>query len=188
MAIRTFIAVPLDEGIVQGLVKAQQCLETVGSQVRWVEPENLHLTLKFLGNVRDEEIPTICDIASQIASEMEPFDIAVEGLTSAPPTGQLRMVWARLHESTGRLQKMVDMMEDAYGSLGFKRENRQFHAHMTLGRVKSGVNIIQLREAVSGYAENEFGIQPVDEIVVFASELTGAGPIYSPLRRAPLGE
>jgi 2'-5' RNA ligase len=98
------------------------------------------------------------------------------------------MVWARIEEPTGRLQKMYEMLEDAFSGLGFKRENRLFHPHMTLGRVKGGRNAKQLRTAVADFADASFGIQGVDELVVFASELTSEGPVYSPLRRAPLGK
>jgi RNA 2',3'-cyclic 3'-phosphodiesterase len=186
--IRTFLAIELDEHIKNQLVKAQHSLGEIDAHVRWVEPENLHLTVKFLGYVRDEELPKICDVAEAVVGMIEPFDFSIEGLTSAPPTGQMRMVWARIDEPTGRLQKMYEMLEDAFDSMGFKRENRLFHPHMTLGRVKSGRNVNQLRAAVADFADADFGIVGVDELVVFASELTGEGPIYSPLRRAPLGK
>ncbi len=185
---RTFLAVELDEHIVHGLVQAQRSLQDVEADVRWVERENLHLTVKFLGNVRDEEILRICDVTEAIVGEIDPFDFSVDGLTSAPPLGQMRMIWARITEPSGSLQTMYEMIEDAFSGMGFKRENRLFHPHMTLGRVKSGQHVKQLRSAVTGFADTEFGIQGVDELVVFSSELTREGPIYSPLRRAPLGK
>ena len=187
MGIRTFLALPLDQDVVGRLLEAQRSLDSVGAEVRWVEPANLHLTVKFLGDVRDEGLPEVCAIAIEAARQVESFDLHVAGLTSAPPMGQVRMVWAKIHERTGRLQMLYEMLEDAFASLDYKRENRLFHPHMTLGRVKSGKNVKQLRAAVEGFADTEFGIQAAEELIVFSSELTSEGPIYSPLTRARLG-
>ena len=186
MAVRTFLALPLDESIVRLLMEAQRSLAAAGGRVRWVESENLHLTIKFLGDVEDEHLNDVCRVAEETASQTEPFEFSVRGLLSVPPAGQMRMVWARINEPTGRLERMHALLEQAYADLGFKVENRAFQAHLTLGRVKSGQNVIRLRTAVAGFAETDFGVQPTEELVVFSSELTPNGPIYSPLKKARL--
>lgn len=188
MGIRTFIAFPLDEPIIRLLLKAQENLSQVGADVHWMERENLHLTLKFLGNVRDEELPGICSILDEAASQVEPFDFAIAGLTSAPPMGQMRMIWAKIDEPTGRLQLLHEMLDDAFESLGYRKERRMFNPHLTVGRVKTSRNVQQLRAAVAAFADSEFGVQPADEVVAYSSLLTREGPIYTPLRAAPLGE
>jgi 2'-5' RNA ligase len=188
MGIRTFIAFPLDEPIIRLLLKAQENLSQVGADVRWVERENLHLTLKFLGNVRDEELPGICAILDEAASQVEPFEFDISGLTSAPPMGQMRMIWAKIEEPTGRLKLLYEMLDEAFESLGYKKERRMFHPHLTVGRVKSGRNVQQLRSAVAAFADSEFGVQPAEEVVAYSSLLTRDGSVYTPLRAAPLGE
>lgn len=187
MPVRTFLALPLDERIVKSLVEAQRSLSAAGAHVRWVQPENLHLTVQFLGDVEETLLPEVCRLAEGAAGQSEPFEFSVAGLLSAPPAGRMRMVWVGIEEPTGRLEAMHARLEEAYAQLGFKTENRRFHPHLTLGRVKSGRNVEELRAAVRGYAETAFGVQPAEELIVFSSQLTADGPIYSPLGRAPLG-
>jgi len=186
MAGRTFLALPLAEGVVRRLTEAQRQLATVGAHVRWVAPENLHLTVKFLGEVNDEDLGRVCRTAEEIASRVESFPFSVAGLSAVPPAGQLRMVWAGIDESTGRLEKLQGLLEAAYAELGFKAENRAFRPHLTLGRVKSGRGVAELRSAVGELAETDFGAQPAEELIVFSSTLTPAGPVYAPLTKAPL--
>ena len=186
MAVRTFLALPLDEGIVARLVKAQQRLMTVDAHVRWVEPENLHLTVKFLGVVEDRQMHEVCTVARDIVAQVEAFEFAIGGLSAAPPAGQIRMVWAGIEDPTGWLGKLNALCEQAYAELGFKQENRQFRPHLTLGRVKTGRNVPELRAAVREFADTDFGVQPADEVIVFSSDLTPDGPLYEPLATLPL--
>ena len=187
MAHRTFLALPLDEGVVARLVEAQQTLTAAGGHVRWVGPENLHLTVKFLGDVDDRDIVEVCRLAGEVAAEVEPFDFLVRGLSAVPADGQLRMIWAGIDEPTGRLAKLNELAEHAFVELGFKMEIRSFKPHMTLGRVKGGENVRELRAAAAELADEEFGLQPADELIVFSSELTGDGPVYSPLATVAVG-
>ena len=188
MPTRTFLALPLDEGIVNRLVKVQQALADSGAQVRWVERENLHLTLKFLGNVFDEQLAEVCRVAKAIAAEAEPFEFAIRGVEAVPATGQLRMVWVGIDEPTGRLAALNDAAERAYSDLGFKQENRQYRPHLTLGRVKSGQGVEDLRHAAGQHRDADFGAQGADELIVFSSHLEREGPVYSPLATLALGE
>lgn len=183
---RTFIAIPLPEPVVAALEEAQRQLAAAGADVRWVERENLHLTLKFLGQVEDRHVNTVCTIVQQAAESVEAFDFDIRGLTSVPPSGQMRMVWAGVADDTGRLAILHDELDTRFAGMGFQEETRDFHPHLTLGRVKSGKNIPQLRTAVRQYAGTDFGLCPADELVVFSSELTPSGPIYTPLAKAPL--
>ena len=186
MAVRTFLALPLAEKIVRRLAEAQQSLLSAGARVRWVGQTNLHLTIKFLGGVEDDALNEVCRIAEEVAAQTDPFEFSVRGLSSVPPAGQMRMVWAGIDEATGRLERMHALLEDAYVHLGFRKENRGFHPHLTLGRVKAGQNVQQLRSAVAAFAETDFGVQPAEELIVFSSKLTPEGPIYSPLKTASL--
>jgi len=187
MATRTFLAVPLDERVVAGLAKAQQVLSGTGTRMRWVARENLHLTVKFLGDVADADLADVCRVASEIAAEIDPHEFVVRGLTAIPPSGQLRMVWANVVEPTGQLEALASLAEDSYGAMGFKRENRRFRPHLTLGRVKSGHNVAALREAVADFAGTDFGATRAEKLIVFGSRLTPAGPIYTPLATAAVG-
>ena len=187
MPTRTFLALPLSEQVVGRLADAQQSLSAAGAQVRWVARENLHLTLKFLGNVEEADTAEVCRLAGEVAAAVEPFDFAVTALEAVPPRGALRMIWAGVVEPTGALARLQRSAEDAYEQMGFEKETRPYRPHLTLGRVKSGRNVAELRAAAERFAETDFGTTPAGEVIVFESRLTPTGPIYSPLTRAAIG-
>lgn len=187
MPTRTFLAFDLDKEIRRQLVAVQQQLDSAGAAVRWTGLEQLHVTLKFLGDVPDELLDEVCGVAAELAEEAEPFDFSVGHITSVPPQGHLRMLWVGIDEPSGRMAELNRRVEDAYAGLGFRMENRGFRPHLTLGRIKSGRNVLQLRQAVAAMGEMQFGLQPADELIVYGSELTRDGPIYTPLATCPLG-
>ncbi len=188
MSLRTFLALPLDETIIEKLVEVQRSLASAGARVRWVKPENLHLTIKFLGDVTDEQLSDVCQAAEESARRVEPFKFSVVRVESVPPTGAMRMVWVGIDEQTGRLEKLHELLEESYAAMGFSKENRSFRPHLTLGRVKGGRNVKQLREAVSEIEETDFGIASVNKLIVFSSKLTPDGPVYSPMATVNFGE
>lgn len=187
MAMRTFVALPLDEGTLNRIQAAQRDLAQVDGDVRWTERENLHIALKFLGQVEDVQINEICHVVAAIAGEVEAFDFSIEGLTATPTEGQLRMIWANIVDPDGGLAELNGRMEDAFGQMGFKQEHRQFHPHLTVGRVKSGKNVAALRVQTAEYKDKVFGVQGAGEVIVFSSQLTPQGPIYAPMYTADLG-
>jgi len=187
MSIRTFVAIPIDKEITQQLVEVQQALSASGARVRWVAGENIHLTMKFLGDVRDEQINDVCEAAKQVAKKIEPFEFTVAGVMCIPPRGALRMIWVGLTDKTGTSEKLQSLLEDTYAQMGFRKENRSFRPHLTLGRVKSSKNTDQLRQAVEKFANKEFGLQLADQIIVFSSQLKPDGPVYSPMATIKLG-
>ena len=187
MGTRTFLALPLDESIRRQLAEVQQQLDTVGAKVRWADQEQLHVTAKFLGEVSDVDIADVCRLAIEVAAGIAAFDFSVGHVSSAPPHGQMRMVWVGIDEPTGRLEELHRQLDLAYGGMGYKQENRGFRPHLTLGRVKSGQCVLQLRQAVTAMEEMRFGAQSADRVIVYSSELTREGPVYAPLATAPLG-
>ncbi|MDY7010084.1 MAG: RNA 2',3'-cyclic phosphodiesterase [Planctomycetota bacterium] len=187
MSVRTFLALPLDEEIVNRLVDVQQSLAPSGAPVRWVDAENLHLTIKFLGDVTDEQLPEVCRAAEDSARQVEPFEFSVARIISVPQAGAMRMVWVGVEELSGRLERLHELLEESYAEMGFKKENRSFRPHLTLGRVKGGRNVRELRQAVAGITETSFGLQPAEELIVFSSQLTPDGPVYSPMAKIKLG-
>ena len=97
------------------------------------------------------------------------------------------MIWVGLTDKTGRSEKLQSLLEDTYAQMGFRKENRSFRPHLTLGRVKSSKNTDQLRQAVEKFANKEFGSQLADQIIVFSSQLKPDGPVYSPMATIKLG-
>ncbi len=188
MPIRTFLALDLDEPIRRHLVRTQQILDSAGASIRWTGLNQLHITLKFLGSVDDADIAGVCEMARQAAETVPAFDFDVTGVVSSPPEGHMRMVWVGIDDLTGRMAELNAKLEAAAEQLGFKRENRRFHPHLTLGRIKSGKRIPELRAAVKSVASTSFGTQGADELVVYASQLSPSGPEYAAMARVPLAE
>jgi len=149
--------------------------------VRWVDPESMHLTVKFLGEVPDRRIPELCTALSRIAGRCEPFDLRVRSTGCFPPHGGVRVVWVGLEETTGRLAACQRLCEDTFAEMGFAREDRDFVPHLTLGRVKDPRQASGLRQVVASHAAFEAGTVSVNRIVLFESRLSPQGAHYVPV-------
>ena len=188
MALRTFLALEIDEATRDALLKVQGSAGAGGAKINWVERQNLHVTMNFLGDVADDMIAKVCEIAAAVAADFEPFDFEVRGAVCVPPKGrQLRMIWANVDEPTGTLGRLYDGLATAFEGLGFRQEERAFKPHITLARVKYAPNADALRQAVEQLRETGFGQQHADELVVFSSRLTPDGPAYTAIAKVPLG-
>ena len=188
MALRTFLALEIDDATRDALLKVQGGVEAAGAKVKWVERENLHVTMNFLGDVGDEMLSRVCAIAAAVAAEFEPFDFEVRGAVCVPPKGkQLRMIWAGVSEPTGALSRLYDKLATAFEGLGFRQEERAFKPHITLARVKYAPNAEGFRRSVEQWAQTNFSLQHADELVVLSSQLTADGPVYAPIARPKLG-
>ena len=183
---RTFMALDLDEPSRRALGRIQRRLDAVGARVRWTEPSNQHVTMKFLGDVVDEDLPAVCRIAAEIASQFDPFEFSVARIVSVPPEGHMRMVWAEIGDPTGRMTEMADELNEAFASLGCKYENRAFRPHLTLGRVKGGQCVDELRHAIERGDWPALEPQYAEELAVYSSQLTKEGPIYTALSHAAM--
>jgi 2'-5' RNA ligase len=154
--------------------------------VKWVDPANLHVTLKFLGNTPDAQVPLVIRAAQRIASSVEPFELDLAGFGAFPSAGRPRILWAALQGPVERLAAMAAQLEADLAPLGFARETRPFSGHVTLGRARQGQRIPPVEEQVRKLAAAAFGRLPVRRLVLFQSTLTPSGPIYETLAYAPL--
>jgi 2'-5' RNA ligase len=186
--VRAFLALEIDEAIRDALARAQRTIGDAGAKVRWVAPENLHLTLHFLGEVADEALAEVCDVVAAAAAEVRPFEFRVRGVAPVPPRGRsLRMIWAGVDDPTGRLAELHAALGLALEGLGFRQERRAFRPHITMARVKLARNPDALRRAAAAFAETDFGTRLAEEVVAFSSQLTRSGAVYTAMARAPLG-
>ena len=195
MGIRTFLAVELDEAVRARLAEAAAGAEAGRARVRLVAPENIHVTLNFLGDVEDAQVPAVCRTAERLAAAAEPFEFAVRGLRAVPPRGPvLRMLWAGVDDLSGGLGRLQARLEAALAEMGFAPDRRPFRPHLTLARFKSprgrraptpGADAI--RATFAARREQAFGTVAAEAVTVFSSELSPAGPTYAPLARAGIG-
>jgi 2'-5' RNA ligase len=181
----------VDLGIkVRRQVKATiQALSATTTAVNWVAPENLHLTLKFLGDVEDQQIFAVCQATNAAVAQLHPFHCFCQGIGAFPNLERPRTIWLGLDDSAGRLDQLQQCLETAYLELGFPQENRPFRPHVTIGRVNlRSRRLGRLLHELQKHADEEFGAVDVSQCVIYSSELTPQGPIHTPMGRAVLGE
>ncbi|MHC4982614.1 MAG: RNA 2',3'-cyclic phosphodiesterase [Planctomycetota bacterium] len=188
MPVRTFFALEIDQATRDALLEVSRRADTGGAKIKWVERDNLHVTLNFLGSVADEIIPRVCDVGAAVAGEVEPFDFELRGAVCVPPRGrQVRMIWAAVADPTRRLEALYEKLALGLEPLGFDRDKRAFKPHITLARIKAVADAEALRNSVGQWGQTNFGGQHAGELVAFSSKLMPTGPAYTPIARAPLG-
>lgn len=184
---RTFIAVPA-EGEVQGAAaKAIEDLRSDIGGVKWVEPENLHWTLQFLGDIDDVEMAQVCRRVVKVVSEHEPFVLHSTGISAFPSPERPKTLYLAAGEGSDDFIALQSDIEESLSDLGFRGERRRFVPHLTLGRVQRGASLrAVLVDRLKKLSELETGAMPVDEVIVYASRLQREGPGYHVLATAPL--
>ena len=185
--VRTFIAVETSDAIRQRTAELVGILKATAAKVSWVQPHNMHLTLKFLDEVPLGSIPEVSAAVAQAAADVEPFELEIRGAGAFPGANRPRTLWLATGEGSEPLGELHAALESALKPLGFPKEHRRFAAHLTLGRVRGpSPTLGELSALLQQHADFTAGQFPVDEVVVFSSELTPQGPIYAALSRAPL--
>jgi len=189
--IRTFIAIELSAGIKGELTRVQGMLrEKIATpHLRWVDPANVHLTLKFLGNVPLDRIQEITAALKEACAEVSPFIMEVSGLGCFPSTSNPRVIWVEVQEETGRLKRLQERVEGRLATLGFKPERRSFRPHLTLGRVRKQAHVGARRiigGIVSATPVGDLGQMEVREISLMKSVLLPSGAQYSRLEAIAL--
>jgi 2'-5' RNA ligase len=186
--LRTFIAVDLGKPIRDRLVSLQERLAESGAAVKWVEVENLHVTLLFLGEVDERDVPAVCRAAADACKEHAPFTMAIETVGCFPTPRRPRTLWVGVGTGAQELCALHDALEPPLLDLGcYRREERKYTPHVTVGRVKTERRTDTLAAALANQAGWRAGVVPVRELLVLSSELTPNGPIYTVLSRAKLG-
>ncbi|HEX2948045.1 MAG TPA: RNA 2',3'-cyclic phosphodiesterase [Armatimonadota bacterium] len=184
--IRSFIAIEIERTILERLTAVQQELRQSGADVSWTRPEGIHLTLKFLGNISQEQVPAIGDALNVIAGYYRSFPLYASGVGGFPHLRRPRVLWAGVAADDDVLQRLANDVDRAMAELGFPREDRPFRAHLTLGRVKSPANLETLVPMMEAHAHDEFGTMVVRDVFLMRSDLSPKGARYTELCRAPL--
>ncbi len=183
---RTFIAIELPEGIKKEIEQLQAPLKKTRAFVSWVKPGNIHVTLKFLGEVPEEKIDEVFGATQRAVEGNKRFSMSLKGTGGFPNLRRPRVIWIGTGSGGGELSRLAERIEEEMEKIGFPREKRKFSAHFTIGRVKSAKNIESLAQQVES---TDFQTEeiPVCEVVVMRSQLHPAGAIYTPLKKVPLG-
>ncbi len=178
MGIRSFVAVECHEGHLHSRFdEAQGRLRATGANMKLVEIENIHITLKFLGDIEDHQVEEVSQVIRDIT--FETFEFTVEGVGVFPNLKRPTTVWAGISSGVGELAGLFNVVNDGLAKLGFEKDRRRFHPHLTIARVRGGQNRDRLVDELVGMEEMEFGKVQVDRIYLKKSVLTPKGPIYS---------
>ncbi|MCI0700248.1 MAG: RNA 2',3'-cyclic phosphodiesterase [Planctomycetia bacterium] len=185
---RTFIAVAISEDIRASTVALQKELAKTGSTVKWVEAENLHVSLLFLGEVDDRELHAVCKAVREVAAGEPPFALRVSGVGAFPNARRPKVVWAGVTEGAEELQRLYLALEEKLLDLGcYRKEERGYTPHLTLGRVKDAEDGFALATELTKRMNWTGGRTMVEEVLIFSSGLQRDGPVYTVLGRAALG-
>lgn len=186
--IRAFVAVELPGALREEVGRFTGELRSAGADVKWVDPANLHLTLKFLGGVPEEKVPSLTEALQRACAGVSPFTLTLEGIGAFPRTTSPRVIWVGVHEGKEPLAALAGGVEGECSRLGFPAEERPFSAHLTIGRTRSPQGIARLIKKLQ-VAEFRGGAPTrVERLVLFQSALSAHGPTYTPLAEVPLKE
>lgn len=190
--IRTFIAVELSAEVKAVLVRAQETLKRApsGRLVRWVSPDGIHLTLKFLGDVSPSRVDEISHVLTQTCRPFKPFELSLSHTGFFPDAHRLRVVWVGMSGAVEQLGGLQRSVEDGLSSLGFPPEGRGFQPHLTLGRVRDlarSAEREELAKRVLAAQVDEQARMLVREVHLIRSDLRPSGAVYTTLALAPLG-
>jgi 2'-5' RNA ligase len=179
--IRTFIAIDVAPVIKAAAKKQIRHLSQIADGYRWVDPTSMHITLKFLGNVLDREIPELCRTVEDALRGTSIFDIGFRGIGAFPSVDRPRVIWMGIEDWDGAFAKMQKNLDDELSRrLGFQPEKRDFVGHLTLGRAQEQRPYSpDLADMLDSNAETEFGGMEVDQVIVFSSFPDKGGPTYT---------
>ena len=186
---RTFIAIELPPDVRRRIRQHIDQLRSTFPQIRasWSREDNLHLTLKFLGEIPLTRIAALSEACSEAIKQIEPFDLIIKGCGSFPPHGKPKVLWIGIEDAgagaqTTPLHRLHAAIEYSCAAQGFEREARRYHPHLTIARIREAKDSRALAEH---HRQTDFAPQPfsVSEVIVFRSELSSAGSKHSALSR-----
>lgn len=191
-AVRSFVAIDLPGSLRTRLGEqiSRLASRVPPRAVRWARPESIHLTLKFLGDVPVDRLGQVQDLLGQVVTGFSPFTIRVKGLGCFPNARRPRVVWVGVHEPSGALAGLRDSLEDGFERLGYRREERAFSPHLTLGRVRRDAAPQEAQaagEALGHEPVADLGEVHVEAICLIRSDLRPTGAIYTCLAQVSLG-
>lgn len=186
VTIRTFIALELPPAVINLLREVQQELKRLKLGARWVRPENIHLTLKFLGDINPDDIGRIGDAMIGAAADIPPLTLSVRQIGVFPGIKRPRVIWIGLGGNIQELLALQGRLETELDTLGFPREKRAFKAHLTLGRIKQAANPDVIGRMMRQYASLSSEEFTCDQVTLFKSDLKPSGAVYTKLKQTEL--
>ncbi len=184
--VRTFISINLDSSLHKALGEALGKFSSSKASVKWVTSENAHLTLKFLGNVEEARLPEVIAACEKAAQGVKPIDLEMKAVGCFPNMNRPRIVWLGVQKGVEELKQLQKRVEAELESLGFPKEDREFKAHLTIGRVKGKQGMSRLSRLLEEEKDIFIGSMRAEKISVMKSRTLPNGPVYTELKAIPL--
>ncbi len=180
-SIRSFLAFDIEsDTVLNRLAAVQNLLVQTGADLKLVEPQNIHITVRFLGNITPTMVEKIFEEMKKV--QFFSFTVQIKGLGAFPDLRYSRVVWAGITEGADQLKSVFSQLEPRLRGLGFTPDHKGFSPHLTIARVRSGRNKAQLAAFVTENANYDFGTIKAKCLRLKKSNLTPKGPIYSTLK------
>ncbi|MFA5625268.1 MAG: RNA 2',3'-cyclic phosphodiesterase [Bradymonadales bacterium] len=185
-----FIAIDIDIKLVERLTLVQNDLGKIinarGASVRWTAPENLHLSLKFLGSHDFALLPELCGYIDDAVRDFPSFSINTAFIGAFPHPDCPRIIYASTDQGLDKLQELRKRVDDVLALYQFVPDKRPYLPHITLGRVKTPLNALHFSDAINAIKDLNFGSSHITEVILYGSNLTSSGAYYTVLSRHPL--
>jgi RNA 2',3'-cyclic 3'-phosphodiesterase len=184
---RCFIAIEIPSEIKSAFIDLQNDLRNAGADVAWTNPDNVHLTLKFLGEIDKKLIGEVEKVCLETIADMPPFKLSINGTGVFPNARHPRVLWVGLSGDVERLERLQEQLDERLAGIGFDNEEKDFQPHLTVGRIRSNKNLRELLARSDGYTLPALSFV-VQEIVLMKSDLLPSGACHTELARARMKE
>ncbi len=184
--VRLFVALELSDRQKTEVGDFQEMAKKYLQGVRWVKPENIHLTLKFLGETEEKKVEVIKEAIDYACTGFRPFSISYGGAGVFPNERKARVLWVGPKEGLESLGDLAGNLEEKMAAVGYKKEKRSFHPHLTIGRLRNPLPENSIKKFLSEGTGFVTSSLIIDRVVLFESNLTRSGPIYKPLYKKEL--
>ena len=178
--IRAFLAIDLDDDLKPKINDIIKEFKKIDTRIKYVDLANLHLTLKFFGDIDVEGIGLLEEKISNVVSEFKPFDIEIKSCGAFPNNNHIKVIWVGIDDDR-LLKELHDKLDVEFSKLGFDKD-KKFSSHLTIGRMKSAKNKDKVKSAIESFGDVDIGSMKVEKITLKKSTLTPSGPIYEDIR------
>lgn len=177
--VRAFLAIDLDDDLKPKINKIIRQFKKTDARIKYVELANLHLTLKFFGDIDTNGLDLLKDAIARTVSDYEPFNIKIKGCGAFPNTNRIKVIWVGIDDDAV-IKDLHSRLDKEFVKLGFDKD-KKFSTHLTIGRMKTAKNKNQVKSTIEEFSEFEIGEMEVSRISLKKSTLTPHGPIYDDL-------
>ncbi len=178
--IRSFLGIDIDDPLKDKIIEVQETLKEADAHVKFVEPENLHFTIKFFGEITPRMIKKLSNVIKDKIESYSPFKLYIKGIGVFPNRRYMRVLWLGV-ENPEKFSKLQKALDEEFSKMKFKKE-KSYIPHLTIGRVKGGKNKNMLIKKLEELEDVEIGSTNVKELKIKKSELKPSGPVYTDLK------